>query len=115
MSCPSCGNSVNLEEMFRTAMQGKSKEEAGPIAWEAMRSTVRAFPCPTCKQTGLVLLSGIQDMVNVGAKNEAPYDRENWKAFYEEVQKVNGKIQEQGKHKLLTCSNGNCEVEHIIR
>ena len=52
----------------------------GNRTWKLYHGVMDHYPCSTCREAGLVLISGIHDIVNIHL-GKGVYDRKSWNKF----------------------------------
>jgi hypothetical protein len=81
----------------------KWREAIGRRTWGLMHGLIEHYPCPTCREAGVVLVSGIHDVVNIHL-NKGVYSPENFENFHDMVQhawKHYSESKKQGKVQLV--------------
>lgn len=76
---------LDYENFFEHGIpKGISDEEwraaIGNRTWKLFHGVMDNYPCETCRGAGMVLLSGIHDMVNIHL-GKGVYDRKKWNEF----------------------------------
>ena len=88
----------------------------GRRTWQLLHGVIEHYPCPTCREAGKVLMSGIHDVVNLHL-GKGVYSPETFEDFHHMVQHAwrhYSEQKKQGKVQLIHDDRAVKKEEQVV-